>query len=768
MEINPTRWSTEKLLAEASNIRNRTFGTLITYSPKAFFPFTMLCRDSCGYCTFAKAPARLQRAYMTTAEVSDLARTAREYGAIEALFTLGERPEERYPRAKAELAALGFESTVEYLSIAAARAIEEGLLPHINAGTLSTEELAHLRPVSASMGIMVESINDTLACHRLAPDKAPNRRLQTLRDAGSLGIAMTTGLLIGIGDTEDDRVRGLDEIRKIAENYGNIQEVIIQNFVPKPATQMAHVPPPSRETYLRSIALARLLLPETVNLQAPPNLSEDPSELLGAGINDLGGISRVTPDHVNPEKPWPAIDDLTTTLERRGFALVPRLPIYPAYLQEPARWIDDGLLPTLNYHRDQLGYAREHLWFSGEPSILPRRVFPGRPAGTTSPGWLQELQDELDAGHEAPVELLTMAGSAKGFDVMGVIELADDLRRRTVGDTVTYVANRNINYTNICTFKCRFCAFSKGPLSLNLRGTPYLLSLEEILAKVGDAQEHGATEVCLQGGIHPTFDGEYYLNVARAIHTHFPNIHLHGFSALEVFTGAQRLGVELRDYLRALNDAGLKSLPGTAAEILYDPVRATLCPDKLTTAEWLEVHRTAHEVGLRSNVTIMFGSIEEIGAVIEHLDVTRALGRQTHGFTEFVPLPFVHMATPIYRLGKARRGPTLRETVLVHALGRIAYHGVIDNIQVSWVKLGVQGAAFLLGCGANDLGGTLMEESISHAAGATHGTSLTPEEFEAVAHAAGRTLVQRTTFYEPVPARMQTSRDIGQVQQVSR
>ena len=767
MQINLTRWSTQKLLSESSKLRDATFGTLVTYSPKAFFPFTMLCRDSCGYCTFAKAPARLQRAYMTAAEVIDLARSAHDQGAIEALFTLGERPEDRYTRARAELDELGFASTVDYLHTAAKLALQEHMLPHINAGTLSTEDLAKLRSVAVSMGIMLESINDALPCHRLAPDKKPQLRLQTLRDAGELGIAMTTGLLIGIGDTEEDRLLGLHAIREIAEDYGNIQEVIIQNFTPKPTTQMANVPPPSREEFLRAIAMARLVLPESVSLQAPPNLSEAPTELLAAGINDLGGISRVTPDHVNPEKPWPNIEQLSKTIQDHGFALVPRLPIYPNYIHESDRWVDPGLVPAINYHRDQLGFAREHLWFSGEPSILPTPVFPTASHATDTPGWLHELQDELDAGREAPVELLTMAGSAKGFDIMGVIELADELRKKTVGEVVTYVANRNINYTNICTFKCRFCAFSKGPLSLNLRGTPYLLSMDEILAKVGDAQERGATEVCLQGGIHPTFDGEYYLNVAKAIHTHFPAIHLHGFSALEVLTGARRLNLELKDYLRELSDAGLKSLPGTAAEILSDPIRAILCPDKLSTAEWLEVHATAHEVGLRSNVTIMFGSVEDIGDVIEHLDVTRKLGRQTHGFTEFVPLPFVHMATPVFRLGKARRGPTLREAVLVHALGRIAYHGVIDNIQVSWVKLGVEGAAFLLGCGANDLGGTLMEESISHAAGATHGTFLTPEQFGEVAGKAGRTLQQRTTFYEPVVTDEYQYPDTRHVQRVA-
>ncbi|MHB1521506.1 MAG: 5-amino-6-(D-ribitylamino)uracil--L-tyrosine 4-hydroxyphenyl transferase CofH [Ferrimicrobium sp.] len=750
MHINLARWSTDRLLAEASKLRDRSFGRLTTYSPKAFFPFTMLCRDSCGYCTFAKAPARLAQAYMTLDEVTNLARSAHARGAIEALFTLGERPEDRYAIAREELDRLGYRSTVDYLRQGAETALKEHLLPHINAGNLAPDELALLRPVAVSMGIMVESINETLPCHRLAPDKEPQRRLQMLKDAGELSIPMTTGLLIGIGDTEGDRIEALRAIAAIAERYDNIQEVIIQNFVPKPATQMALVPPPSRAEYLRSIALARLILPPTVSLQAPPNLSDDVSELLMAGVNDLGGISRVTPDHVNPERPWPNTTELSERLERLGFALTPRLPIYPSYLQTPSRWIDDSLIPAINYHRDQLGFAREHRWFSGEPTQLPDRVFLKPSNSLATPAWLDELRDELDAGHEAPTELLVEAGSAKGFDVMGVVELADDLRRKTVGDVVTYVANRNINYTNVCTFKCRFCAFSKGPLSLNLRGTPYLLSLDEILDKVGDAQEHGATEVCLQGGIHPTFDGEYYLTVAKAIHTQFPAIHLHGFSALEVFTGAKRLHIELDDYLRQLHDAGLKSLPGTAAEILYDPVRAILCPDKLTTDEWLQVHATAHAVGLRSNVTMMFGSVEDIGAVVRHFDVTRQLGQATHGFTEFVPLPFVHMATPIFRSGRARRGPTLRETVLIHALGRIAYHGVIDNIQVSWVKLGVEGAALLLGCGANDLGGTLMEESISHAAGATHGTALTHDDFALVAQHAGRILQQRTTFYEPV------------------
>lgn len=767
MQINLTRWSTQKLLSESSKLRDTTFGTLVTYSPKAFFPLTMLCRDSCGYCTFAKAPARLQRAYMTTSEVMELARSAHEQGAIEALFTLGERPEDRYIRAKAELEALGFASTTDYLLEAAKLTLQEQMLPHINAGTLMPEELEQLRSVAVSMGIMVESTNPSLACHRLAPDKDPQLRLQTLRDAGKLAIPMTTGLLIGIGDTEEDRLQGLLAIREIAEEYGNIQEVIIQNFVPKPGTQMARVSPPSREEFLRAIAMARLVLPESVNLQAPPNLSEDLSELLGAGINDLGGISRVTPDHVNPEKPWPNIEDLGKSMQDIGFALVPRLPIYPSFLQDSDRWLDPALTPTVNYHSDQLGFAREHLWFSGVPSALPSPIFPKSSHFSSTPGWMRELQDELDGGREAPVEHLMLAGSAKGFDIMRVVELADELRRRAVGDVVTYVANRNINYTNICTFKCRFCAFSKGPLSLNLRGTPYLLGLDEILEKVGDAEERGATEVCLQGGIHPTFDGEYYLRVAKAIHTHFPNIHLHGFSALEVFTGARRLNIGLSEYLQELRDAGLKSLPGTAAEILYDPVRAVICPDKLSTAEWLEVHATAHQVGLRSNITIMFGSVEQIGAVIEHLDVTRKLARQTHGFTEFVPLPFVHMATPIFRLGKARRGPTLREAVLMHALGRIAYHGVIDNIQVSWVKLGVEGAAFLLGCGANDLGGTLMEESISHAAGATHGTFLSPEQFGEVASKAGRVLQQRTTFYEPAATAGQIANDAGHTTQVA-
>ncbi len=750
MEFDLGDWPTPKLLSEAACKRDSTFGDVVTYSPKAFFPLTMLCRDRCGYCTFAKAPARLERAYLTAIEIEELARKARQAGAVEALFTLGEHPEDRYAVARRELEDYGFISTIDYLIQSAGIALESGLLPHINAGTLTFEELKELRKVSVSMGLMIESSAEDLGCHRLAPDKEPRKRFSTLELAGVLGIPMTTGLLVGIGDTEDQRIEALARIAALSRSYGHIQEVIIQNFVPKPRTPMAQASPCDVEEFLRTISLARLILPETVHVQAPPNLFADIGALLGAGIDDLGGISWVTPDHVNPERPWPEIETLEASIDLLGKSLVPRLPVYPEFALDDERWLDPEVNKVVLCRRDQLGYAREHDWYSGQPASLSRTVFPQAPDAKRYPGWLTELVQEVESGIPAPAELLERALSAKGHQAQAVVEFADELRRRAVGEKISFVVNRNVNYTNVCTFRCRFCSFSKGKQSLNLRGTPYLLSFDEILAKVDEARQSGATEVCLQGGIHPRFDGEYYLDVTRAIHATFPDIHIHAFSALEVFTGAKRLGEDLETYLMKLKEAGLKSLPGTAAEILSDRVRAVICPDKLSTEEWLEVHRIAHNVGLKSNVTIMFGSVETVKEVVGHLTLTRDLAIKTSGFTEFVPLPFVHMATPLFLSGRSRMGPTLRETILTHALGRIAYFRVIDNIQASWVKLGVTGASHLLKCGANDLGGTLMEESISHAAGATHGTRLEVEDFKRIAASTGRTLYQRNTFYDHI------------------
>jgi FO synthase len=737
--------SLAELLALAAGVRDRAHGTRITYSPKVFIPLTQLCLDRCGYCTFAKAPARIESPYLAPDEVLAIARAGAAAGCHEALFTLGERPEARYPVAAAWLAEHGFSSTLDYLEAMCRLVVEEtGLLPHANAGALSRDELAALRPVSASQGMMIESLDPALECHRGSPDKTPARRLATLDAAGELAIPFTTGILVGIGETRVARVEALEAIAASHHRHGHVQEVIVQNFLPKPGTAMHTAPPCPDDVHLEAIALARLILPPDVHVQAPPNLSEDFGRLLGAGIDDWGGVSPVTPDHVNPERPWPALDRLREVTEAAGFGLAPRLTIYPERAADPQRWLDPAMrFPVLD-RADAEGMGRDDpVWYSGGEGPPPRLL----PASPRAGGAVAEALAGVLLGQEPDVDHLVDLFSARGPEVAAVAEVADDLRRRAVGDIVTWVANRNINYTNICTFKCRFCAFSKGPLSLNLRGDPYLLGVDEIQRRVVEAVDFGATEVCLQGGIHPSFDGDYYIDVCRAVKAVAPDIHVHGFTALEVTEGARRLGEPLAVYLRRLIDVGLKSLPGTAAEILDDEVRAELCPDKIDTEEWLDAHRTAHGVGLRSNITIMFGSIERPVHWARHLVRTRALQKETGGFTEFVPLPFVHMAAPIYLQRRARRGPTFRETLLMHAVARIAYHGWVPNIQVSWVKVGPDGARQVLAAGANDLGGTLMDENISRAAGASHGQRMDELSFREIVEPLGRPLEQRTTLY---------------------
>ena len=654
---------------------------------------------------------------------------------------------------------------------------ETGLLPHANAGAIGRDELARLREVAPSQGMMVESLRPDLAAHRGAPDKTPERRLATLEWAGELAIPFTTGILVGIGESETDRVEALEAIAAAHRRHGHVQEVIVQNFLPKPGTAMRGHEPCPPEEHLRAIALARLVLPADVHVQAPPNLSEPDrlGELLDAGIDDWGGVSPVTPDHVNPERPWPAINVLREATEDRGLALAPRLTIYPEYAAEPARWLDaatafpvldrsdaeslgrddpGAIWPERHQAAANVGTGAEVVqigrrstgWYSGA-DVSPPALLPADPRAG---GAVAEVLDGVRAGQEpGEPELVTLFG-ARGPEVAAVAGLADELRAAAVGDTVTYVVNRNINYTNVCTYRCTFCGFSKGPLSLNLRGKPYLLTIDDVAERTVEAAARGATEVCLQGGIHPSFDGDFYVDVTRAVKDAVPGIHVHGFTALEVTEGAKRLGEPLAAYLTRLQAAGLGSLPGTAAEILDDEVRAVLCPDKVDTEEWLEAHRTAHRVGLRSNITIMFGSVERPVHWARHLIRTRDLQKETGGFTEFVPLPFVHMAAPVYLKRAARRGPTWRESVLMHAVGRIAYDGWVDNIQASWVKLGQPGARQLLMAGVNDLGGTLMDENISRAAGAAHGQLVTVPELEALAASAGRTAVQRTTLYGSV------------------
>jgi FO synthase len=725
---------------------------IVTYSPKVFIPLTKLCRDVCHYCTFAQPPRRGERAYMTGDEVLAVARAGAEAGCHEALFTLGDKPELRYRAAREELAELGCETTLQYLARMCELVLAEtGLLPHVNPGVLTREDFELLRPVSASMGLMVETTSERLSAkggpHYGSPDKIPARRLETIALAGELSVPFTTGILIGIGETREERLESLEAIRALHDRYGHIQEVIIQNFRAKPGTKMADAAEPSLEDHVWTIRAAREVLGPAMKIQAPPNLAYDHfPRLLDAGIDDWGGVSPVTIDHVNPEAPWPEIVRLRGATEAAGAELAARLPIYPEYVADLERWADARVASEILRHADAEGLAREDPWAAGATAPAPRLPSGGPPL-------------ELD-GEGMDEDAITALFSARGRDLAAVLAAANELRREVSGDTVSYVVTRNINYTNVCYFRCGFCAFSKGKLAANLRGAPYVVPLEEIVRRCHEAWDRGAVEVCLQGGIHPGFTGEYYLDVVRAIKRELPDLHVHAFSALEVWQGAATLGLPLDEYLGLLKAEGLASLPGTAAEILDDEVRRVICPDKVTIEQWLEVHDVAHRAGLRSTTTIMFGSVEGPRSWARHLVGLREQQQKTGGFTEFVPLPFVHMEAPIYLQGRARPGPTFREAVLMHAVARLALHPLVTNIQASWVKLGVAGAQACLRSGANDLGGTLMNESISRAAGASHGQEMPPERMEAAIRELGREPRQRTTLYgTPDPG--QTARSYG-------
>ncbi len=736
--------SLDDLMAEARRLRGLATGTLVTYSPKVFVPLTTLCRDVCGYCTFARPPRRGERAYLSEEEVLEIARAGAAAGCTEALFTLGDRPETRYRVARAELAALGCATTLEYLARCAHRVLDEtGLLPHLNPGMMSREELRALRPVAASMGIMLETTAERLAArggpHWASPDKDPARRLATMRAAGELAIPFTSGILVGIGETRAERIDALLALRAVAEEHGHLREVIVQNFRAKPDTRMAGHPDAPLEEHLWSIAVARILLGADVHVQAPPNLAyDDFPVLLAAGIDDWGGVSPVTLDHVNPEAPWPEVERLRDACRSRGLELVPRLPLYPEHVAELDRWVDPAVAPFVLRVADVHGLAREDRWAPGEPVGVPFLVRKGpAPVGL--------------AGEELGEEELVRLFAARGHERERIFAAADRLRRETCGDEVTYVVTRNVQYTNVCYFRCGFCAFSKGKLAANLRGPAYLVPDDEIVRRVVEAWERGATEVCLQGGIHPSFTGDYYAGVVSAIKAAVPELHVHAFSALEVWQGAATLGLDLETYLARLRDLGLGSLPGTAAEILDDEVRAVICPDKVTTAQWLDVHGAAHRVGLRSNVTIMFGHVERPVHWARHLLRAREQQARSGGFTELVPLPFVPMEAPIYLKGRARRGPTFGEALLLHAVARLALHPLITNVQASWVKLGPDGVRQALAAGVNDLGGTLMNESISRAAGSEWGQEMPPEAMDELIRTAGRVPRQRTTTYSRPP-----------------
>lgn len=754
------------LLDAAASLRDLHHANVVTVSRKVFIPLTQLCRDVCHYCTFAHPPRRGQAAYLTAEQVLDIAKQGVRAGCDEALFTLGDKPELRYRKAAGELASLGHQSTLSYLAAMAKLVMEEtGLLPHINAGVMDEADFRMLREVSVSQGIMLEASSERLSvrgnAHFGSPDKLPARRLEAIAAAGRARVPFTSGILIGIGETRAERIASLLALRDLHDVYGHIQEIIVQNFRAKPGTRMAHAAEPTLEDHQWTVAAARLIFGPTMSIQAPPNLRPDAlSSLVAAGINDWGGVSPVTPDHVNPEAPWPHLAKLANECERSGKTLVPRLAVYPSYLHDHDRWIDPRAFRTARRKADGAGFAHETPWRVGvESNPFPLDAFSVAPASRSECG---KIIGKAISGKRMREDEIIRLFETRGAEEKALRRAADELRREVAGDRVSYVVTRNINYTNICSYTCRFCAFSKGKTSIQLRGKPYNLDPAEISRRVAEAWARGATEVCMQGGIHPAYTGDTYLSICRTAKKAAPGIHVHAFSPLEIAQGARTLGLPFAEYLQELKEAGLGTLPGTAAEILDDEVRAVICPDKLTTQEWLNVVESAHRIGFKTTSTIMFGHVDTYRQWARHILHIRDLQERTGGFTEFVPLPFVHMEAPIYLKGNARQGPSLREAVLMHSIARLALHPFIRNIQVSWVKMGEQGAAAALAAGANDLGGTLMNESISRSAGTQHGQEMPPEKMETLIRSIGRIPFQRTTLYQPAPEQ-QANRSFGAI-----
>ena len=768
----------------------------VTYSRKVFIPLTRLCRDRCHYCTFATTPGRLPAAYLSPDEVLSIARSGASLGCKEALFTLGDRPEDRWPAARQWLDAHGFDSTLGYLRAMAIRVLEEtGLLPHLNPGVMSWQDLQRLKPVAPSMGLMLETTADVPA-HRGSPDKVPAVRLGTIEAAGRSSIPFTTGLLVGIGESYADRVESLFALRRLARQYGHIQEVIIQNFRAKPDTAMRHVADTSVDDYQATIAVARLVLGSTVRIQAPPNLVDldECRRLLAAGVDDWGGVSPLTPDHVNPERPWPQLADLARVSAESGYVLTERLTAHPGYLDQP--WLDPRLRHHVDALRDPRGLAAADTFPVGLPWQEPdggwqddgrvdlqtaidtegRRTTTRSDVDTAYGDWASlsvadaarhrgsavaepaavgrlrpEFATALRHAERDPAALsdgdaLALFEALPGAEIEALAAFADDLRRDDVGDTVTYVVNRNINFTNVCYTGCRFCAFAQRRTDADA----YTLSLDEVGARADAAVLAGATEICMQGGISPELPATAYFDLAREIKRRQPQLHLHAFSPMEVVNGASRMGLSIRDWLVGAKEAGVDSLPGTAAEILDDDVRWILTKGKLPAATWVEVVTTAHEVGIPTTSTMMYGHVDTPAHWVAHLKLLGRIQQQTGGFTEFVPLPFVHHNAPLYLAGLARPGSTRREDRAVHAMARILLHGRIRHVQTSWVKLGTDGCVDMLRGGVDDLGGTLMEETISRMAGSQHGSRRTPEELAGIAAAAGRPARQRTTTYGEV------------------
>lgn len=749
----------ELLQMPASALATAGHGRCLTWSRKVFIPLTRLCRDVCHYCTFATSPRHVANAYLSLDEVLEIARAGAAAACKEALFTLGDKPELRYARAREALQQLGFSRTLDYLE-AAARTVTDrtSLLPHLNPGVMTEDDLMQLRPVAASMGLMLESSADRLSQrggpHYGSPDKLPSKRLATVRAAGRLGIPFTSGILIGIGETRSERIASLLALRDLHDQYGHLQDLIIQNFCAKPGTRMADAPEPTLQEHLWTIAVARLLFGSSMSIQAPPNLHSNALERLAdSGINDWGGLSPVTPDYVNPEAPWPELQTLALATAASGRELTERLAITPSFARDPARWVPSSLQSRVRRMTDATGLARTDAWHAGIGGGIPEEAAAWFDSRAEATGPVARALGSVVSGRPLVEHEVLALLSARGADHPAVLSAADELRRRSVGDSASYVVNCNINYTNVCTLACGFCAFSKGRSARSLRGPGYLLDVDAVAERAVEAWRRGATEVCLQGGIHPSFTGRTYLDIVAAVKAAVPDMHVHAFSPLEVHHGATTLGLSLEDYLRRLGRAGLGSLPGTAAEILEDAVRAQICPDKLDVAQWLEVMGTAHRCGLRSTATMMFGHVDSIEHWARHLLSLRRLQEDTGGFTEFVPLPFVHPEAPLWRRGLARSGPTFRETLLVHAVARLVLHPVVRHVQASWVKMGADGLAACLQAGADDMGGVLMHESITRAAGGAHGQEMPAESLMAIALRLGRRPWQRSTLYREATVR---------------
>ncbi|MFF9022447.1 bifunctional FO biosynthesis protein CofGH [Streptomyces eurythermus] len=776
---------------------------VITYSKSVFIPLTRLCRDKCHYCTFATVPGKLRRAghgmFLSPDEVLDIARKGAALGCKEALITLGDKPEDRWPEAREWLDAHGYDDTIAYVRAISIRVLEEtGLLPHLNPGVMTWTDFQRLKPVAPSMGMMLETTATRLwsepgGPHHGSPDKEPAVRLRVLEDAGRSSVPFTSGLLIGIGETYEERAESLFALRKVARAYHGIQELIIQNFRAKPDTAMRGMPDAELDDLVATVAVARHIMGPSACLQAPPNLVDAEYErLIGAGIDDWGGVSPLTIDHVNPERPWPQIEELTERSRAAGFELRERLCVYPEFVRRGEPWLDPRLRPHVSALADpETGLALPDAVVEGRPWQEPEEVFTatgrtdlhtaidseGRTGDrradfdevygdwealreAAAPGMAPEridadVREALRTAADDPTRLTDAEAlallHADGPALDALCRVADDVRRSAVGDDVTYIVTRNINFTNVCYTGCRFCAFAQRRTDADA----YTLSLEQVADRAQQAWEVGAVEVCMQGGIHPDLPGTAYFDIAKAVKERVPGMHVHAFSPMEVVNGATRTGLSIREWLTAAKEAGLDSIPGTAAEILDDEVRWVLTKGKLPTATWIEVIRTAHELGIRSSSTMMYGHVDQPRHWLGHLRTLAGIQRETGGFTEFVTLPFIHTNAPVYLAGIARPGPTLRDNRAVTAMARLLLHPWIPNIQTSWVKLGTEGAAEMLRSGANDLGGTLMEETISRMAGSSYGSYKSIRDLIAVAEAAGRPARPRTTLYGEVPEERQ-------------